>query len=65
MPAAGNQAAVNGVQCLFFVDMKRLGVEAPAEVDDIAFFNTDRAKLINRVYRIVFKITLVSGDLKI
>jgi len=64
MPAAGNQAAVNRVQCQLRVGMKRLGVEALAEVDDIGFFNADRAEFINRVYWIVLKIALICGDFK-
>ena len=64
MPAAGNQAAVNGVQCQYPVGMKRLGIEASAEVDDVGFFNADGAEFIYGVYRVVLKIALVGGDLK-
>lgn len=51
--------------CLFRIGVERLGIETPAEIDDIGLLYHHMAEFINRVYRIVFKIALISGDLKI
>ena len=61
MPAAGYQAAMYGMACQFQVSMERLGIEAPAEIDDVVLQYFDATEFMYRLRGVVFEITILDG----